>query len=521
MKNQFLFIIIVVVFSINATAQLAGTLNSQFSQDGWDDAVFGNNNGITINKTLIQPDGKILVCAGAQYPGEGLQAVITRYFPDGTIDNNFGGGDGVVRSKEDTSMDFYTSAVGMALQSNGKIIIAGDVFSNIERIFCLNADGSLDTTFGTNGVVEIASQNLEFITHVAVQSDNKIIVCGKERRLINNVIVQHVFLWRFTQNGILDTTFGASGVVSYNNSTWLASTEILLNINDLIILPDDKIVINQTYTATTNSYVMLRKFNANGSSDSTFGSNGEAIKSEIFTGGDRKYSSSSLQQNGSIVTSFTSRSAANSNYTESLFRVNAQGILDASFNINLENPTTFPEILKVIASGEKIYVFKNATEDFSSFDEINCYDLDGNSITSFGTNGIALINQNNIPTSYPAKAVVSNIGSIYIASTISNPSLGEMFFVSNVIGFDPNLSTTDNLIENKIIVFPNPTKGIVSISNPENVVIKKVELVDGMGKIIAVATENTAEIDLTTYSSGIYVLKIYSGECIFQKKIIR
>lgn len=521
MKNYFLFIIVILGFNFNTNAQQAGTLNNQFSQDGWDDSVYGNDNGFTITKTIIQPDGKILVCAEANFNSEGHQAAVTRYNSDGTVDSDFGGGDGTVRSKDDDAINLYTRAYGMALQSNGKIIIAGDQFYNSERIFRLNADGSYDTSFGTDGVIDMERSNSEFIYHVAVQSDNKIVVCGSESRFVNGIQVKHVFLWRFTENGVLDATFGNSGVVSYINSTWLSGNEIYLRINDLIILPDDTILVNQSYTASENSYVMLRKLNANGTLDTSFGTNGEAIRSQVSNDGTYKYSSSSVQQNGSIVTSFTSRDVLNSNYTESLFRINAQGIIDSSFNINLGNPTIFPETIHIIASGEKIYVFKKATEDFSSFDQINCYNLNGNPITSFGNNGIAVINQNNIPISEPSEVAVSQNGNIYLASTVSNPSLGAMFFMSNVFGFDANLTVDSHFSTNEITVFPNPTKGIISISNAENTTIDTIEIVDLLGKTILVNAANTSQIDLNTFSDGTYILKVYSGSSVFQKKIIK
>lgn len=519
MKNYFLLILVSIAFNFNANAQLAGTLNTSFSQDGWDDSVFGNDNGFEIKKTLIQPDGKILVCARANL-GEPTQAIITRYNPNGTIDMSFGGGDGVVRSKEDASIDLFSNANGMILQSNGKIIVAGNSFGACV-IFRLNADGSFDTTFATDGIFEITGGDLENIIHVSVQSDDKIIVCGEESRFVNGILVNHIFLWRFTENGVLDTTFGNAGDVSYTNSTWADGNEIYLNLNDLIILPDDKIVINQSYTALTSSYVMLRKLNANGTLDTSFGTNGEFIKSETINDGTYKNSSSSIQSNGSIVTSFTSRDIVNSNYIEKLFRVNAQGVLDESFNVSLDNATTFTQVIQVISSGEKIYVFKKATEDFSSFDQINCYDLIGNLVNTFGTNGIALINQNNIPISEPSKAAVSSNGNIYIVSSISKPSLGNVFFVSNINGFNPNLSSTTNLIENKTIVYPNPTNGIVTISNSENIIIDKIELVDTLGKIISVETENTSQINLSAFSKGIYIVKMYSGNSISQKRIIK
>ena len=523
MKNHFLFIIIVVVFSINATAQQAGTLNMNFSQDGWDASMYGNNNGFYINKTLIQPDGKILVCAEGYYPSEATQAVVVRYNTDGSVDTTFGGGDGVVRSKDDAAIDLWTHANGMGIQNTGKIIIAGDAFGTEERIFRLNADGSLDASFGINGVINRPRPNAEFIYHVGIQSDNKIIICGEESRLVNGTLEPHVFLWRFTENGTLDTSFGNTGVVSYTSTAWLNAVGARFVLNDLIILLDDKILINQSFTKAPNGSVMLRKFNANGSSDSSFGTDGEAIKNVVANQADYKYSSSAVQQNGSIISSITSKDETNNIYTESIYRVNAQGAIDSSFNINLRNPTNFPETLQLKVSEDKVYIIKKSDQSGYSFDEILCYDLSGNLVTSFGNNGVLLLNQNNIPQSYPNKAAISLDGTINLVSNITDPnnSANTLFLAVSVMGFNPNLSNSDNLAASNAIVYPNPTTGIVSISKSDYTIIEKVEIVDSLGKVLNIITENTAQIDLSTYASGIYVLKIYSGERMFQKKIIR
>jgi len=242
-----LFIAIASLIFITANAQQAGTLNTQFSEDGWDASVYGSNNALTLNKTIIQTDGKILTCAAANLANEGCQAVIIRYNSDGTIDTTFGGGDGMFRSKDDESINLYSQPAGIALQSDGKILIAGHNLYSSERIFRLNTDGTFDSSFGINGVLDIPKANFEFIYHIAVQSDNKIVVAGKSRRVINGVMTPHVFVWRFSKNGTLDTSFGILGAISYNLSLWSGLGENYLNINDLIVLPDNKIILNQSF----------------------------------------------------------------------------------------------------------------------------------------------------------------------------------------------------------------------------------------------------------------------------------
>jgi hypothetical protein len=83
------------------------------------------------------------------------------------------------------------------------------------------------------------------------------------------------------------------------------------------------------------------------------------------------------------------------------------------------------------------------------------------------------------------------------------------------------LSTNDFESLNKsIAIYPNPTNGIITISSIDNSPVDKIEIVDVLGKTVSVKTENTL-IDISEITNGVYVLKIYSGENVFVKKIIK
>lgn len=83
-----------------------------------------------------------------------------------------------------------------------------------------------------------------------------------------------------------------------------------------------------------------------------------------------------------------------------------------------------------------------------------------------------------------------------------------------------NLSTSS--FSNKVIsIYPNPTKGLVTISNEDNLTIDKIELLDILGKTVAVKTENISQVDISHLSNGMYIFKIYAGENVFQQKIIK
>ena len=104
----------------------------------------------------------------------------------------------------------------LALQSDGKIVVGGGTLTGDPKgVFALaryNADGSLDTSFGGNGIVTTlvgaAGNNDSQITALSIQSDGKIVAGGFVLNVKNS---RDFAIARYNTDGSLDTTFGASG----------------------------------------------------------------------------------------------------------------------------------------------------------------------------------------------------------------------------------------------------------------------------------------------------------------------
>ena len=85
-----------------------------------------------------------------------------------------------------------------------------------------------------------------------------------------------------------------------------------------------------------------------------------------------------------------------------------------------------------------------------------------------------------------------------------------------------NLGTADfDRLKNSVKVYPNPSKGLINISIIENETIDKIVIVDVLGKIVSVKTENTSQIDISELANGIYIMQVIVGENLIQKKIIK
>ena len=150
-----------------------GSLDTSFDGDGKVITALGpaEDSGQSV---AIQPDGKI-VAAGRSSNGINFDFAVVRYNPDGSLDTSFNG-DGKVTTAVGPSDDH---AWGVALQSDGKIVVCGETRGNFALVR-YNADGSLDTSFGEDGktTTDIGSTN-DLGLAVAIQSDGKIVVAGK------------------------------------------------------------------------------------------------------------------------------------------------------------------------------------------------------------------------------------------------------------------------------------------------------------------------------------------------------
>lgn len=162
----------------------------------------------------------------------------------GVLDPTFGT-NGVVVTDLGGSTD---SGVNLVLQPDGKIVMSAS--GSAPNLVRYNSDGTLDTTFGTNGKVTAAVSG-----PVALQTDGKLIVGGG--------MPGGVGLARYAGNGTLDTTFGTNGVVSVweNNDS-----NFRYSFSDLAIQPDGKIVVISVQEAIGGNHVncVIARFHGNG-----------------------------------------------------------------------------------------------------------------------------------------------------------------------------------------------------------------------------------------------------------------
>ena len=135
---------------------------------------------------------------------------MARYLSNGTLDTTFSGDGRVTTEFED-----YAGAWAIALQPDGKIVVAGSTYnlSTSRNAFALaryKANGTLDTTFGGTGQVTTEIGNSDVALAVALQLNGKIVVAGHTQ----DDTGQDYALARYLPNGTLDMSFGGDGRVT-------------------------------------------------------------------------------------------------------------------------------------------------------------------------------------------------------------------------------------------------------------------------------------------------------------------
>jgi uncharacterized delta-60 repeat protein len=260
-----------------------GSLDTSFGGTGKVTTDFGVGDvSFTAAEDLaVQSDGKI-VAGGWGYgqSGSGVDAeifnlgyfLIARYNADGSLDSTFGTGGKVTHFFGGNATAVYK----IAIQPDGRILAIGRGASGVNVVVRYNSNGSLDTTFGNSGVVERFDLSLYGI---ALQSDGKIVLAGGDRVDNNGVLVT-----RLDINGNLDPTFGLTGTVQAFPTG---------QVRNVIVQPDGKIVI---VGADGADFVIVR-LNVDGSFDTTFGGGAAAASSSSLASAD-----STLQTTGKTKT---------------------------------------------------------------------------------------------------------------------------------------------------------------------------------------------------------------------------
>ncbi len=264
-----------------------GNLDVSFGNMGIVVTNVNNNNSRGFN-LAIQNDDKIIM-VGQCYSGPNSDFAVLRYLPNGALDSTFNA-TGFSKIDFGAWSDIATSVL---VRPNGKIIVSGTNNGSI-LITRLNSNGTLDSSFATNGKQTLANLSTSN-SATTVQPDGKILIAGS--------YINDIALIRLTENGFLDSTFNANGIAIIdcgNNSLDYGHSLALQN--------DGKIIVTgRTYANGNYMDIALLRFNPDGSLDSTISITGK-ITTDFYGYNDEGYATI-IQNDGKIIVVGTGVSA--------------------------------------------------------------------------------------------------------------------------------------------------------------------------------------------------------------------
>jgi len=405
---------------------LPGDLDISFGGDGWVSTQAPGSNGSLGTSLLVQPDQKIVAGGMAAFDNNNLDFCLTRYLPDGSLDNTFGNG-GIVLTDfpgndGNRPADFISD---LAIQRDGKIVAAGGsvLGTNLpisqmppnagDLNFALARylpNGSLDPSFGVNGLVSLDFSGiaaLDQINSVKIQRDGKIVAAGQVA-VARGSSNYDFAVARFNEDGSLDPSFGNGGQVRIDFFQGSNASA-----NALQIQGDGKILLagstNQSSLIPGNDFALAR-LNTDGSLDVSFGNGGlvttNFLQAQFFTqNSDDIAYGLLLQGDGKIVTAGVSIEQNPLRARIALARYLSDGSLDVAFgdrgkvltDFSDLNPNAFADGRDLVLQGDgKILVAGNVMSDlnqpFNSDFALARYLPDGQLDGTYGRGGKVVAN---------------------------------------------------------------------------------------------------------------------------------
>lgn len=297
-----------------------GTPDRAFGVDGFATAAFPGGNSAAL-AVLQQPDGK-LVLAGITDSTNGYQEIaLARFNSDGVLDDGFGNGGALTLDLGGS----HDRADALIQQADGKLVIAGASISGDRYLMVLvrfNSDGTIDTTFGSSGttLVDFGGGSGSTGSAIGQQSDGKLVVAGTVYD--GGWGAGDVGIARLTANGALDRSFDGDGRLRVDVSEQDQAFDVAIQLDDAIV------VGGCSFSAAGIGGAALLRVHGDGSMDNSFGNAGKAVLD--YPG---CLHSIVAQADGKLVATGT-RGSVFEEWEMILARFNANGSLDSSFGID-------------------------------------------------------------------------------------------------------------------------------------------------------------------------------------------
>lgn len=437
-------------------------------------------------------DGKFVLIGHSYGPGANDWSIImTRINANGTVDTSFGT-DGMVLHK----VIFRAIGMGGAIQPDGKIVVVGsDNTSNgvsgiTAAIFRFNENGSVDTSFGDSGFRNLGFNGEFFDVHA--NDDGTIFAMGTNYASDTSVI------FKFLEDASLDTTFSNDGSESRGPSVQFYSGY------DAKVSDSGKMMTASIANVGGAFRVLLSATLATGEADTLFNSSGSVL-TPLLSFGTNWESGIDL---GPDKTVYIGGATGNSGTPDvTIFRYKENGELDEAFGDNgmvSFNNGDYLEVEQVItASDGGVYAMGYMISGGTGSGYVLKYTSDGELDTAFNTTGFLAVNVQNL---FPDWLEEQADGGIILGLSQTTD-----FALARFSPLD-NTSIEIPFEESEVAVYPNPVQGLLSISQGGLQGYSKLEIFDMLGRKVHVQALNPSsreQIKTEHLSPGTYLLRLH------------
>lgn len=479
----------------------------------------------------------------------------------GTLDQDFGNNGIVIYNFEDGFHDFTNDIL---VFDDSSILACGGFMDSSNFIATGNlqkflADGSIDTSWGTGGMVTFQFGESTIPENMIVLEDGKILVSGTTYLTTPD---GEFFVARFNQDGSADTTFNGTGVW---NSTYAADEEIC---KAMIVQSDGKIVLaGRTGTTVMNALLIVR-LNSDGTVDTSFGTDGYT-EINSATQNEHLYGLGQLSDGSIVAVGFTHLGDPWFGELAIMLRLGTDGNPYPGFGTNgVLIPSVFTDYSKAqncVIVDDAVYITALFGDPYVNQDlAVTKLDQNGDPDLAFGTNGISTLDID--PLTQGEDIVFGADGKIYIAGSSGSSGIGAPrdFFLARynpnglidtsfhgvgylktsvgnawdhayAVDFAPNgkivlggftamgptgdndraltrynndiMGVAEESPMSSVRVYPNPVSEVLSIHSSKQ--IKEISIFNSVGQRIAsnLGTKN-GKLNVSHLAAGVYILKI-------------
>ncbi len=500
MKNQ--IIILFLFYNTLIFSQTAGSLDPSFGNGGI--VILNDYQSIGGDLALLS-DGKILVV------GEINTVSLLRFNADGSQDTTFIAANSTI----------YGYATSLKIQTDGKILISGNKNVGNGFIIRYNNDGTLDSSFGTGGILDVS---LKFVYQIEIDYIlNKIVISGMSRIGENDYFT----IARYNIDGTIDNTFNLNGLKIFTpNYTAPRLTDIQIDSSSRISACGTYHFDSYYYSSfATNNW--LCRVNSDGSMDTNFSDDGLLVvdNGSFFNEKFNESNAMLLKSDGSLLVAGTRGNSPFPGRDFSLYEVSSIGVLATNTPISYGFTNQKSDIASCIAidnNGKFVLAGKTGNGVYQNSFAALRLNHDYTADTSFGIDGrVETFSQdndnkiNNIAIQPDNKIVA--IGSVRLGPDLSFPT---KLCLVRYLGSD-SLGTNEFENDNGIQIFPNPVSKNLNISFNTLPSLKSIyQITDINGRVILNGNieNDKMQINVEGLSKGIYFLKINNH--IKTKKII-